>query len=149
MERVTRSSYFASLPTIALTNPLAQYHRSAEDLWTKAANSLRNPKKKLSIDPQRLDRLTVLKEILELVQVSQFSRLQKRWKFKNRDGKDVTFRELFENTVLWVGKFIVVGDTLMQYDPGHAALPWAAVRLVLQVQATSLVFQILRETDHR
>lgn len=25
-----------------------------------------------------------------------------------------------------------VGDALMQYDPGHAALPWAAIRFLLQ-----------------
>ena len=33
----------------------------------------------------------------------------------------------------WVRKFVEVGDVVAQYDPGHAALPWALVRFVLQV----------------
>ena len=35
--------------------------------------------------------------------------------------------------MVWVEKFKEVGDTIIQYDPGHAALPWAGVRFVLQV----------------
>lgn len=34
---------------------------------------------------------------------------------------------------VWIQKFIEVGDIAIQYDPGHAALPWAAVRFVLMV----------------
>lgn len=25
-----------------------------------------------------------------------------------------------------------MGDVVVQYDPGHAALPWAAIRLIMQ-----------------
>jgi hypothetical protein len=32
-----------------------------------------------------------------------------------------------------VEKFKEVGDMIVQYDPGHAALPGAGVRLLLQV----------------
>jgi len=35
--------------------------------------------------------------------------------------------------VEWVKKFRDVGDVVVQYDPTHAALPWAGVRLLLQV----------------
>ena len=32
-----------------------------------------------------------------------------------------------------MNKFKEVGDIAVQYDPGHAALPWAAIRFFLQV----------------
>ncbi|PVH80192.1 hypothetical protein DL98DRAFT_208852 [Cadophora sp. DSE1049] len=34
--------------------------------------------------------------------------------------------------VTWIEKIKGIGDTIVQYDPGHAALPWAAARLFLQ-----------------
>lgn len=36
-----------------------------------------------------------------------------------------------------VKRFIQVGDTVVQYDPVHTALPWAAVRLLLQLALDS------------
>lgn len=39
------------------------------------------------------------------------------------------------NTYLLLG----IGDTIVQYDPGHAALPWAAVRFVLQVSKPNVL----------
>ena len=41
-------------------------------------------------------------------------------------------RELFSKIVEWVDKYKQVGDTLVSHDPHHAAIPWAAVRFVLQ-----------------
>ena len=42
-------------------------------------------------------------------------------------------RDLADRLINWVSKFVAVGDTLMQYDAGHAAIPWAIVRFILQV----------------
>jgi len=33
----------------------------------------------------------------------------------------------------WVQKFKDVGSPIAQYDPTHAALPWAGIFLVLQI----------------
>ena len=41
-------------------------------------------------------------------------------------------RDLFKRIAEWVDKFKEVGDVLSQYDPQNAAVPWAAVRFVLQ-----------------
>lgn len=35
-------------------------------------------------------------------------------------------------------KFKGVGDVAVQYDPGHAALPWAAIRFLLQVSTNDV-----------
>lgn len=55
-----------------------------------------------------------------------------KWKIKGRHG-EIDLRENFNRLVGWVQKFIAIGDTVVTYDPGHAALPWAALRFVLQV----------------
>lgn len=58
--------------------------------------------------------------------------LRKRWKFKKSNGEVIILRDVAEKIVAWVEKFISVGDTIVQYNPAHAALPWAAVRFLLQ-----------------
>ena len=39
----------------------------------------------------------------------------------------------------WIGKFKAIGDTITQYDPAHAALPWAGIRVLLSVR---LLYQL-------
>ena len=41
--------------------------------------------------------------------------------------------------VNWIDKFKQIGDTVVQYDPGHAALPWAGVRFILQIAVGDIV----------
>lgn len=41
-------------------------------------------------------------------------------------------RDVLENIAGWVNKFKEAGDMVVQYDPVHASLPWAAVRFLLQ-----------------
>lgn len=42
--------------------------------------------------------------------------------------------DLFGKIVKLVDLFQQVGDPAVQYDPVHAALPWAGVRCLLQVR---------------
>lgn len=42
-------------------------------------------------------------------------------------------REKAERLMGWVTKFRDIGDIVVQYDPVHAALPWAGVRFILTV----------------
>lgn len=58
--------------------------------------------------------------------------MEKRWKIEI-NGKTVYLRDVCDKIILWINKFKEIGDIVMQYDPGHAALPWAAFRLLLQV----------------
>ena len=52
-------------------------------------------------------------------------------------SKRIIVRDLADKLISWVSKFVAVGDTLIQYDPGHAAIPWAIIRFLLQVCKTS------------
>jgi hypothetical protein len=116
-----------------MTDP-PSHCRPAEDLWVKAAKTL-SDKDQLPIDFNRVGRLKVLEDVLAAVEEKKQSCLEKRWKYKNSKGEDVIFRNLLAKIAVWVDKFKEVGDIGVQYDQMHAALPWAAVRLILQVQA--------------
>lgn len=56
-----------------------------------------------------------------------------RLKYKRSNGDSVHLYDVFEKIVKWVEKIKEVGDVAEQYDPGHAALAWAAIRFLLQV----------------
>ena len=108
-----------------------KYHRAEEDHWRKAILSLNND------DTQHLDvsnpnKLAVLTQTLEAVERKKRLCLEKRWKYTNH-GKEIIIRDQLEKVVVWVEKFKAVGNTAIQYDAGHAALPWAGVLLVLQI----------------
>ena len=60
------------------------------------------------------------------------AKADKKWTIKGQRG-DINLRVHFDKVVHWVQEFVAIGDTIVTYDPGHAALPWAAVRFLLQV----------------
>ncbi|MCJ1378529.1 hypothetical protein MMC17_001628 [Xylographa soralifera] len=111
--------------------PLRQHSRPAEDLWTKAFNKL-HPEDQAPVNQTLTSRVVVLKDILNKIQEKKQQCLQKRWTYKNEKGETVILRDVFDKITVWIDKFKAVGDMVVQYDTAHAALPWAAVRLVLQ-----------------
>ena len=57
----------------------------------------------------------------------------RKWTIKGQRG-DINLRVHFDKMVHWVQEFVAIGDTIVTYDPGHAAIPWAAMRFLLQVR---------------
>ena len=88
---------------------------------------------KQDIDFNRDDKLAILKDVVVAVGEKKELCLNRRWRFRRRSGEYVVLRDVLEKMVTWVRKFQEVGDTAVQYDPVHAALPWAGVRFFLQV----------------
>jgi len=75
-----------------------------------------------------------LDDLLRVVEEKKAECTKKQWRIPRGHGKEtVVLRDIFAKIATWVQKFVQIGDTIMQYDPGHAALPWAAVRFLLQV----------------
>ncbi|KAL1635021.1 hypothetical protein SLS58_010473 [Diplodia intermedia] len=114
----------------------------AKSLWDRAFDELD------AHDRQRLaavqpDRLTVLEDVLESVEQKKQTCLEKRWAIRKANGDRVILRDLCEKVVCWIDKFKAVGDAATQYDPGHAALPWAAVRFVLQLCEQASINEVL------
>jgi ankyrin repeat domain-containing protein 50 len=60
----------------------------------------------------------------------------KRWKFAF-NGQQVILRDVAQKIFYWLQKFKEAGDITVNFDPVHAALPWAAFRFLLQVMSNS------------
>ena len=95
----------------------------AENLWDLAATRL-GEKDKAYLD---LNSTTKLDDLLIAVKNRRQECEQRQWTVKK-----VVLRDIFTKIVTWVEKFIEVGDVAVQYGPGHAALPWAALRFLLK-----------------
>ena len=46
-------------------------------------------------------------------------------------GDVIILRDVFEKIITWVNNFKMVGDTVVSFDPGHAALPSSLDRPIL------------------
>jgi hypothetical protein len=111
-----------------LTYPLC----SSNDLWADAAAKLSDDDK-LHINFNRPDKLNILAELHADAERSKQRSVESRWKYTRRSGETVIIRDVFDKIVHWVDIFKQVGDTAVQYDPAHAALPWAGIRFLLQI----------------
>ena len=103
------------------------------NLWDKAVDALED-KHKHNVDFQRTDKNAILADVLEEVQKKKQACIERRLKYKKKNGEFLVLYDVYEKMVKWVTRFKEVGDIAVQYDPGHAALPWAAIRFFLQVR---------------
>lgn len=116
---------------------------SPHNLWNKALNTL-GAELRDSLNLTKLRHGEVLNRALREAQEKKQICVQNCWTFKKRNGQTIILRDVVEKIVVWVEKFISIGDAAMQYDPGHAALAWAAFRFVLQVNTTAFALQVIR-----
>ena len=86
-----------------------------------------------NIDFDYANKLKILSDLHELTIQSKQDCIKKRWRYTRKSGEKVIFADLFSKIVKWVDVFKQIGDTVVQYDPVHAVLPWAGVRFLLQV----------------
>ena len=117
------------IPTLA-----AAGDTKAQSLWSRAIDS----DKLSSQERERLagigfgvDCQKMASEIRPLI-VGIMNEKKGLWKIELR-GKEVVLRDVGMKILRWVDKFKQIGDTIVQYDPGHAAIPWACFRFLLQV----------------
>lgn len=99
-------------------------------------DELRSGHDKLTSDPS---------SVLKAVTDKKDDCVRKQWKlYTNKKGEKVLVRDVFTKVSDWIEDFKQVGDAAVQYDPGHAAIPWAAVRMLLQVILLSptIVFKV-------
>ncbi|KFY17970.1 hypothetical protein V492_00220, partial [Pseudogymnoascus sp. VKM F-4246] len=105
---------------------------SGDDLWASAAANL-SEEDRCNISFGHPDKLGVLSDLLTLTEKSRQECISKRWRYTRKSGETVIFRDLFGKIVKSIDLFKQVGDVAVQYDPVHAALPWAGVRFLLQI----------------
>ena len=120
----------------------------SDDLWSKALDTL-DAELRSSLSLTQASRSHVLSKALTEAQEKRKVCMQKCWKFEKRNGEIIILRDVVEKIIVWVEKFIAVGDAAVQYDPVHAAPAWAAFRFVLQVRTTALTNCIIMVDSHK
>ena len=104
---------------------------SSDRLWDEALQSL-NEEDKAVLDLQS-DKIDILNDLVRVVEEKKKIVIRKQWRFKKSNGDVIIIRDLLDKVLAWVKKFKEIGDIVSQFDPAHAALPWAGVRFLLQV----------------
>ncbi|KAI9772569.1 MAG: hypothetical protein M1839_002451 [Geoglossum umbratile] len=106
--------------------------RSGENLWELAVAKLKPEDRQLA-DFANPDKSAALHDLLVLTGQKRAFCIERRLKFTRKDGQVVVLPDLFDKITTWVEKFIEIGNVIAQYDPAHAALPWAGIRFILQI----------------
>lgn len=106
------------------------------NLWASAVGKLNEAdREKVVFEGQ--NQLTVLSYLQRLADTAKDQCIKKRWRLnrRGRNGETIVLRDLFSKIAVWIDVFKQIGDNAVQYDPAHAALPWAGIRFILQVHA--------------
>ena len=74
--------------------------------------------------------------------------VEKRWTFTVK-GRKVVLKEKADKIVRWLDRFAKVGDVVANVDPVHVGLPWAGIRLLLEVIRPSLSISLRHLTFDR
>ena len=106
-------------------------------LWEQAFNGL-SERDRRAFPPPQDDTHDHLEAVLEATRKSQEKCEQEKWRFKV-GARVINLRDRADKILEWVDKFKQIGDTAIQYDPVHAALPWAGIRFLLQVCLPAVV----------
>lgn len=116
----------SSLSSINASKPAHSSSLWEEALWSLAEterNAILRLGSRQDVDIEHICKLTAEKR--DLCE-------QKRWTFK-LSSKKIILRDKAEKIIVWLNKFKEAGDVIAQYDPQHFALPWAGIRILLQV----------------
>jgi hypothetical protein len=106
-----------------------------QPLWAEAVSKLDLRERatlKDFVEADHREVTPILDDIRNETQQIVNANREKAWKVTVM-GKDVVLRDVGMRILQWVDKFKDIGDIAVQYDPGHAALPWALFRFLLQV----------------
>ncbi|KAI0869329.1 hypothetical protein GGS24DRAFT_512177 [Hypoxylon argillaceum] len=106
-----------------------------QDLWSKAIATLSDDDK-ASIELPVGDTSMLVDDVVDnmiVVATKWQEQCEKSgWKTVNINGYKIYPSNTASKAIIWLNKFKEIGDIIVQYDPAHAALPWAATRFLLQ-----------------
>jgi hypothetical protein len=84
------------------------------------------------IPPASIDIQSAVQGAINAANDKRQTCLNKRWSFI-LNGRNIILREKAEKVVHWLDRFKSIGDVAVNADPVHAGLPWAGIRLLLEV----------------
>ncbi|KAJ9489216.1 hypothetical protein VN97_g4067 [Penicillium thymicola] len=116
-------------------------HIKTQSLWMTAKAKLDKVDQKLldfdsddGIKRTQQNELDILESLERTTREAYNTCIHKRWQITiPGKGKKIIIRDLLSKVAHWVELFKLVGDQAVQYDPVHAALPWAGARFLLQI----------------
>ncbi|KAI1424997.1 ankyrin repeat-containing domain protein [Xylaria sp. FL1777] len=106
-------------------------HGQDERYWAKAYSSL-DVQLQASLYVARTGKLDILKAVRATAEQKREICIRKQWRAQLSNGEVIIVRDVVEKIIKWISKFVAADDAAMPFDPLTAALPWAAVRFVLQ-----------------
>ena len=123
----------------SLCDPATQIPQGKDvvgSLWARAMDNL-SEKDKNTLETNKTGSNLDIEELVEAVRAKQKTCLENQWGLEFR-GRSVNLRCQADKIISWLAKFKEVGDIAIQHDAGHAALPWAGIRFLLQVGLATL-----------
>lgn len=107
------------------------------DLWGLALEELPPEDIEVKLGISADLKLDILR-YLQAAAVEKRNECEKRsWKLE-LNGRQIILRDVAEKILVWVDRFKQIGDVVVNFDPVHAALPWAVVRFLLEVGLITL-----------
>ncbi|KAI4766047.1 hypothetical protein E4T52_11659 [Aureobasidium sp. EXF-3400] len=134
MYKSSPSSPAIPSPSTAASTKSLPHRILARNLWQEAVKKLSEKERNsLELPKSGTSATNIVEDALSGIRV------------KTKRG-EVPLRHYVDKLTTALIQFREVGDTLVQYDPGHAALPWAGVRLLLNIAVNdSSTFQDMAE----
>lgn len=127
-----------TIPSLSGTTPKKSKHHHlilTRNLWQEAAEKLpEKDRNSLEVPQSGTSATNIIEDALAQVRNSEDKVTRKLITIKTKRG-EVPLRHYVDKLTKVLLQFREIGDTLVQYDPGHAALPWAGIRLLLNVSA--------------
>ena len=105
---------------------------SVRDLWCLALERLSKDDKDALSQITLDSKLDVLQHLHTAVIKKRTECEDRRWKFE-LNGQQIILRDVAQKIIFWLDKFKQIGDVAVNFDPVHAALPWAGIRFLLEV----------------
>ncbi|VUC22857.1 unnamed protein product [Clonostachys rosea] len=110
---------------------------SGNDLWAAAIQGL-DDEVRGQINIAQEDKQKTINDLLAATERARKCMIDKSLSFKRKNGETVFVRDVLARAAKWINHFKEVGDIIVQYDPAHAALPWAGVRFLLNIAVGDL-----------
>jgi hypothetical protein len=79
---------------------------------------------------------SAVEQALAAAEGKQGQCLEKRWRVTFA-GREFVLKEEADKVIRWLNRVKDVGDVIVNVDPVHAGLPWAGIRLLLEVRDSS------------
>ncbi|KAI5799542.1 hypothetical protein FPQ18DRAFT_253782, partial [Pyronema domesticum] len=106
----------------------------AQSLWSKALSSkdLDEERETLNSINFQANALDTVSEARSFAQKILNDKKENAWKIEIK-GEKIVLRDIAMKLLGWMDRFKEIGDIIVQFDPVHAALPWAGFRFLLKV----------------